>query len=424
MPDRPRAIVVISGSELVRGQRRDLNGPYLAGELQRLGLDPAKVVIVGDRPEDLAAALHDGLAADVCIATGGLGPTHDDRTIELLARETGRELAVDPALELEIEAVSRRIADRLGLPYTDFAAGVRKQASLPAGAISLGLAGTAPGVLLEREGRIVIALPGPPAELRRLWPLAVTHPAFRDVVSRARPRHHRILRFFGPSESAVARALDEAGSEGNGLEVTVCARELEIHVDLFFEEGARDRAAGIEAALLEEFGAQLFSEDERPLAAIVIDLARSAGIKLATAESCTGGLVGAALTEVAGASDAYLGGVVAYANEAKTGQLGVPEDVIRHHGAVSGEVAAAMAEGARRVFRADVAAAVTGIAGPGGASPGKQVGLVHVHVAAPGGGEARRLDLPGDREAVRARACALTLHLLRRVLSRSGAEAV
>lgn len=423
MPGRPRAIVVVSGSELVRGQRRDLNGPYLAGELQRLGLEPAKVVIVGDRPEDLAAALHDGLAADVCIATGGLGPTHDDRTIELLARETGRRLAVDPALELEIEAVSRRIADRLRLPYADFAAGVRKQASLPVGAVSLGLAGTAPGVLLEREGRIAIALPGPPAELRRLWPLAVAHPAFRDVVGRARPRHHRVLRFFGPSESAVARALDEAGSEGNGLEVTVCARELEIHVDLFFEEGARARAAGIEAALLEEFGAQLFSEDERPLAAIVIDLARSAGVTLATAESCTGGLLGAALTEVAGASDAYLGGVVAYANEVKTGQLGVPEDVIRRHGAVSGEVAAAMAEGARRVFRADVAAAVTGIAGPGGASPGKPVGLVHVHVAAPGGGEARRLDLPGDREAVRARASALTLHLLRRVLSRSGAEA-
>ncbi|MCL4289238.1 MAG: CinA family nicotinamide mononucleotide deamidase-related protein [Thermoleophilia bacterium] len=423
MPGRPRAIVVVSGSELVRGQRRDLNGPYLAGELQRLGLEPAKVVIVGDRPEDLAAALHDGLAADVCIATGGLGPTHDDRTIELLARETGRRLAVDPALELEIEAVSRRIADRLRLPYADFAAGVRKQASLPVGAVSLGLAGTAPGVLLEREGRIAIALPGPPAELRRLWPLAVAHPAFRDVVGRARPRHHRVLRFFGPSESAVARALDEAGSEGNGLEVTVCARELEIHVDLFFEEGARARAAGIEAALLEEFAARLFSEDERPLAAIVIDLARSAGVTLATAESCTGGLLGAALTEVAGASDAYLGGVVAYANEVKTGQLGVPEDVIRRHGAVSGEVAAAMAEGARRVFRADVAAAVTGIAGPGGASPGKPVGLVHVHVAAPGGGEARRLDLPGDREAVRARASALTLHLLRRVLSRSGAEA-
>ncbi len=423
MPGRPRAVVVVSGSELVRGQRRDLNGPYLAGELQRLGLDPAKVVIVGDRPEELASALRDGLAADVCVATGGLGPTHDDRTIELLARETGRELVVDLTLELEIEAVSRKIADRLRLPYTDFAAGVRKQASLPAGAVALGLAGTAPGVLLERDGQIAIALPGPPAELRRLWPLAVAHPAFRNLLGRARPRHHRVLRFFGPSESAVARALGEVGIEGDGLEVTVCARELEIHVDLFVEEGAQDRAASVERALLEEFGAHLFSEDERPLAAIVLDLARAAGLTLATAESCTGGLLGAALTEVAGASDAYLGGVVAYANAVKIGQLGVPETLIRRHGAVSGEVAAAMAEGARRVFHADVAAAVTGVAGPGGATPEKPIGLVHVHVAAPGGGEARRLDLPGDREAVRARACALTLHLLRRVLSRSGTEA-
>ncbi|MCC6222338.1 MAG: CinA family nicotinamide mononucleotide deamidase-related protein [Thermoleophilia bacterium] len=421
---RPRAVVVVSGSELARGQRRDLNGPYLAAELQRLGLDPARIVLVGDRPDELAAALREGLAADVCIATGGLGPTHDDRTVELLAHATGRSLAVDPALAREIEDVSRRYAERLRRPYSDFAPGVRKQASLPTGAISLGLAGTAPGVLLEHDGRIAIALPGPPGELRRLWPLAVAHPAFRALIARARPREHRVLRFFGPGESVVASVLDDAGGEGDGVEVTVCARELEIHVDLYVEEEGRTRAGELERALREQFGEYLFAEDERPVAAMVIELARAAGLRLATAESCTGGLLGAALTDVPGASAVYLGGVVAYANGVKAAQLRVPGDLLERHGAVSAQVAAAMAEGARAALGADVAAAVTGIAGPGGATPGKPVGLVHVHVATPQSGEARRLELPGDRDAVRERACAATLHLLRHVLARSRADHV
>ena len=199
-----------------------------------------------------------------------------------------------PRSSVEIEAVSRRIADRLGSRTRTSSPECASRRRYPSGPSPSGWRAPRPACSSSASGRIAIALPGPPAELRRLWPLAVAHPAFRDVLGRARPRHHRVLRFFGPSESAVARALDEAGSEGDGLEVTVCAREFEIHVDLFVEEGARARAAGIEAALLEEFGAQLFSEDERPLDAIVLDLARSAGVTLATAESCTGGLLGCA----------------------------------------------------------------------------------------------------------------------------------
>jgi nicotinamide-nucleotide amidase len=419
LPARPRAVIVVTGSELVRGDRRDANGPFLASELVRLGADPARILVVGDRPEELEAAIREALAAEICVTSGGLGPTHDDRTVEFLARGAARELLVDPELEREIEAISRDIADRLGRPYADFAAGVRKQASLPSGAESLGLAGTAPGILFEHDGRVAVALPGPPGELRRLWPRAAESPALRSILARARPRGHKILRFFGPSESAVARALDASGGEGEGVEVTVCARDFEIHVDLFVEEGAEEREAIVEGALRAEFGAQLFAEDERSVEEIVLALARAQGLTLSTAESCTGGLVGAHLTSVPGASDVYLGGVVAYSDAVKARQLAVPGDVLARHGAVSAEAAAAMAHGVRAALGADVAAAVTGIAGPGGGTPEKPVGLVFVHVEAPQASEALRFELPGDRERVRTRATAFTLHLMRRLLSRS-----
>lgn len=417
--------MVVTGSELVRGDRRDANGPFVASELVRLGLDPGRILVVGDREDELAGAIAEGLAADVCVCSGGLGPTHDDRTIELLARLTGRRLVVDPELEREIEAVSRSFARSLGRPYHDFAAGVRKQASVPDGAVVLGLAGTAPGVLVEHaDGRIAIALPGPPLELQRLWPRAVETPEFRRVLDRAGPRAHRVLRFFGPSESSVARVLAEAGDEGAGLEVTVCARDFEIHVDLFAEENAAPRLAAVEGALREAFGGQLFAEDERSVEEIVLGLARARGVTIATAESCTGGLVGARLTSVPGASEAYLGGVVAYSDAVKEAQLGVPRALLDRHGAVSAECAEAMALGARAALGAGLGAAVTGVAGPGGGSPDKPVGLVFIHVSTDGDQAATRLELPGDRERIRARATAWVLHHIRHVLSPSGVPLV
>jgi nicotinamide-nucleotide amidase len=228
------------------------------------------------------------------------------------------------------------------------------------------------------------------------------------------------LRFFGPSESTVASVLDESGGEAEGLEVTVCARDFEIHVDLFAEEGALERGVALERSLRERFGDQLFAQDERPVEEIVLSLARERGLSIATAESCTGGLIATRLTEVPGASDVFLGGVVAYSNTLKEHQLGVPESVVESRGAVSPETAEAMAQGARARLGADVAVAVTGIAGPSGAGPGKPVGLVFIHVEAPDRSEARRRQLPGDREAIRARAASIALHLVRQVLSRSG----
>jgi competence/damage-inducible protein CinA-like protein len=421
---RPRAVVLVTGSELVRGERTDLNGPFLARELLSLGFEPARIVIVGDRPEELEPAIREGLRADLLALSGGLGPTHDDRTFEAVGRALGRPLVLVPELEDEIGEISRTFAQRMRRPYADFAAGVRKQSTVPQGAVSLGLAGTAPGILLEHDDRVVVVLPGPPGELRRLWPKALEQRPFRRLLERATPPGRRTLRFFGASESAVARALEEAGGDGDGVEATVCARDFEIHVDLVVERGADERADELVARLLGPLERYLFARDERPVAELVLELCRSRGLTLATAESCTGGLVAARLTEVPGSSEAFLGAVVAYADEVKRAELGVPGEVLAAHGAVSAETAAAMSRGARERLGADVAVSVTGIAGPDGGTPEKPVGLVYFHASGPDGERALDVSLRGDRDTIRRRSAVTALHLVRRLLMQNGREDV
>jgi nicotinamide-nucleotide amidase len=415
----PRALVVVTGSELVRGDRRDLNGPFLARELVSLGVAPGKIVIVGDSPQELETALRGGLDADLCVVSGGLGPTHDDRTVETLARILSRELVTNPALEREIEAVSRGHAERLGRPYADFAPGVRKQASLPAGAESLGLAGTAPGLVIQNGSTVFVVLPGPPPELRRLWVAALASRPLRELLGRAHPPERRTLRFYGVSESAVARALEDAGGDGDGVEATVCARDFEIHVDLVVGASGGPRANAIADGLRERLGASLFSDDERTVAELVLELCRERGLTLATAESATGGLIAVRLTAVPGSSDVFRGAVVAYADDVKTRELGVSTDVLAAHGAVSAESAAAMAAGVRERLGTDIGVSDTGVAGPGGGTMEKPVGLVYLHASGPGGELAAQFNVPADRETVRGRAAVAALHLVRRLLSQS-----
>lgn len=421
---RPRAAIVVTGSELVRGERTDANGPFYAREALALGLVPERITIVGDDPADLEAALHAALDADVCLVSGGLGPTHDDRTVELVARVAGAPLRVDDKLATHIEGVSRRIAERLRRSYTEFAPGVTKQATVPEGATVIGIAGTAPGLVLPTDGCVFVVLPGPPGELKRLWPAAVASGPVQAVLARTTAPGRRVLRFFGVSESAVARALAEAGGDGDGVEATICARDFEIHVDLVVEPSADARADELAAALRAPLERYLFSEDERTIAAIVLDLCRARGLRLATAESCTGGLVSARLTDVPGASDVLAGAVVAYGDEVKTSELGVPETLIAEHGAVSAEVATAMALGVCTQLGVDVGIGVTGVAGPDGGTPDKPVGLVHYAVATPDGDHAEEFSFPGDREAIRSRATVASLHLARRMLTRSRHEDV
>jgi nicotinamide-nucleotide amidase len=416
---RPRALLVVTGSELVRGERTDLNGPFLAREVLSRGVEPSRITLVGDGEEELEAALREGLGADLLITSGGLGPTHDDRTVELLARVLGRPMRVDEDLHAQIEGVSRAVAERLRRPYADFEPGVRKQASMPEGAASVGLAGTAPGLVMEENGTAVVVLPGPPGELKRLWASALEAEPVRRVLERARPPGRRVLRFFGASESAIARALEEAGGERPGVEATICARDFEIHVDLVVDPGAEGAADELEAALVPPLERWLFARDELPIEDHVLALCRAQGLTLATAESCTGGLIAERLTRVPGSSDVFLGGIVAYANEVKVRQLGVPADLIELHGAVSPEVAAAMASGVRERLGADVAIADTGVAGPGGGTDEKPVGLVYVAAETPDASRVLDFNYPADRQAVRSRAAVAGLHLVRRLLAQS-----
>jgi nicotinamide-nucleotide amidase len=421
--ERPRAVVVVTGSELVRGERTDRNGPYLAAEALSHGLEPARITIVGDAPAELEAVLREGLEADACLVSGGLGPTHDDRTVELVARAAGLELVVDETLEREIEGISRTVADRLRRPYADFAPGVTKQATRPSSAVSIGLAGTAPGLVFRAPtGCVVVVLPGPPGELRRLWPNALASEPMRELLARARAPGRRVLRLFGVSESAVARALEEAGGDGEGVETTICAREFEIHIDLVVEPGAEARADAVEGGLADRLEQWLFARDERRVEELVLSLAGARGLRLATAESCTGGMIASRLTDVPGASASFVGSVVAYADGVKRSGLDVAEELLARHGAVSAEVAAAMAEGVRRRLDADVAVAVTGVAGPDGGTAEKPVGRVYIHAAGPDGSLTRMLDLPGERQQIRVRATVTALHLLRALLTGSRNE--
>jgi nicotinamide-nucleotide amidase len=414
--ERPRAFIVVTGSELVRGDRTDLNGPFLAGELLRLGIEPARISIVGDTKEELAEALEEGLRADLCVVSGGLGPTHDDRTVELVARTAAVGLRLDEGLHEEIGGISRAFAERLGRPYVDFEAGVRKQATIPEGALSLGLAGTAPGLVLEHRDSVVVVLPGPPPELQRLWEVALETEQVQRVLRRAQPPGLRKLRFFGASESAVAKALADAGGDGDGVEATICARDFEIHVDLVVAPGADPRADELSDRLVAPLERYLFSRTDEPVEEIVLDLCRARGLRLATAESCTGGMVAERITSIPGSSDVFVGAIVAYADEVKAQELGVPRDVLERHGAVSAETAEAMASGARERLGTEVAVSVTGIAGPGGGTAEKPVGLVYLHAVSPDEALSADFVLPGDRNTIRRRAAVTALHLVRRLL--------
>jgi len=418
--NRPEATIVVTGSELLRAEITDENGPFLARELARLGLLCRRISIVGDDPDLLEAALRDGLKADLCLISGGLGPTHDDRTIELLAKVSGRKLSVDPQLEREIDLVGRRFSRNVGTAYHGYQEGVRKQASIPEGAYVLGLAGTAPGVALELDGRVAVALPGPPYELQRLWPSALESAPLRRLLERVPPFTHSTLRFYGLAESTLAAALENAGGDGDGVTVTICARDRELIAELFVDPGAEARSAELLEALVAAEPGTLFARDERPIEQIVLDLARERGLTLATAESCTGGLVGARLTEVPGASDVFLGAVVAYANEIKEALLGISKETLQEHGAVSPECALEMAKGARRALGADLALSVTGIAGPGGGSAEKPVGFVFFCATSGEETLSQEIRFSGDRDQIRRYATVAALHLMRRLLAQIG----
>ena len=424
-----RAGVVVTGTEVLTGRVRDANGPWLAERFLELGIDIAHITICGDRPEDMEKQLQfmTDQGMDVIVTSGGLGPTADDLTLEVVARFCGREMLLDERLERLItrivEGFMRRFPD---VDHDAVIASNRKQALVPEGAFVIDPSGTAPGVVVtpvDADKPAIVVLPGPPAELQKMWPAAVESPQFRAATSARTDYERRMLRLFGIPEAAIAATLrhaEERIAAFGALEITTCLRRGEVEVVVRHERGHEAAADELAALIAEEHPRALFSPDGSLIDDQIAGLL--AGVKLAVAESCTGGLLAGRITDRPGASPYFAGGVVAYANEAKTELLGVDPGLIDEHGAVSPEVADAMAEGALRRFAADYAIAITGVAGPDGGTEDKPVGYVCWSVkSATGGVIARDIQMPGDRAAIRDRSTTVALHLLRRLLTGEGA---
>jgi nicotinamide-nucleotide amidase len=428
-----RAAIVVTGTEVLTGRISDRNGPWLADRLRELGVDLAHVTIVGDRAADMLAALRwcAELAVDLIVTSGGLGPTADDLTAEVVGEFCGREMVLDDELEERIAEILRPLMRRW--PHLDEAAiraSNRKQAVVPRGATILEPVGTAPGLVVppaeRRDGPTVVVLPGPPRELQPMWMAALATDAFAAAVAGATTYRQETLRLFGIPESEIAatlRAAVESGVELDRLEITTCLRRGEVEVVTRYEPDARAVYGAFERLVRERHPDTLFSDDGSTVDDQVAQLLNGRGLTVAVAESCTGGLVAARLTERAGASAYVLGGVVAYSDAAKRSLVGVPAELIERCGAVSVEVAAALADGARERFGASLGVGVTGIAGPGGGTPDKPVGLVCFSVAGPGGRLDRRTELPGGRADVRDRSTTVALHMLRRLLLGESDEA-
>jgi nicotinamide-nucleotide amidase len=489
----PRAGIVVTGTEVLTGRVADRNGPWLADRLEELGVDLAYTTIVGDRREDMLAALRFMAARGMALVltSGGLGPTADDLTAEVVGEFQGRAMVLDDALEERIAEILRPLAKRWpNLDMEAIRASNRKQAVIPEGASILEPVGTAPGLVVPPaddvpleasalpdarpgesmspageapprvyacpRGPTIVVLPGPPRELQPMWRAAVETHALRAALAGAPEYRRRMLRLFGIPESEIAETLRVAESDGvelDRLEITTCLRRGEIEVVTRYEPGADAVYEEFAAVVRERHADTLFSADgssvDEQVAALlrgeaggeagaVALLQGEAGgqpgagrpsgaetreappprlLTIATAESCTGGLLAARLTELPGSSDYVRGGIVAYANAAKIAEANVPAELIERHGAVSPEVAAALAQGARACLEADVGVGVTGIAGPGGGTERKPVGLVCLSVAGPHGAElTRSVNLPGGRADVRDRSTTVALHLIRRLL--------
>jgi nicotinamide-nucleotide amidase len=426
-----RAGIVVTGTEVLTGRVADRNGPWVVERLRELGVDVAHIAVVGDRPDDITGALRFFAAEgmDLVVTSGGLGPTADDLTATVVGDFQGREMALDEALEGRIAEILRPLMSR----WPDLDQGAlreanRKQAVVPAGATILEPVGTAPGLVVPpadgRGGPTVVVLPGPPRELQPMWQTAVATDAFAAATTGRVSYEQHMLRLFGIPESEIAETLRRAQDGGvdlDALEVTTCLRGGEVEIVTRYE--GRDAATydALVSVIRERHADTLFSDDGTTVDEQVAALLRERGMRIATAESCTGGLLGARLTDLAGCSDYFNGSLVTYADEAKTELAGVDAALIAEHGAVSIPVAEAMAGGAVARLDADIAVAVTGIAGPGGGTGEKPVGTVCFAVATRDAAVlSRSLRLPGSRADVRDRSTTVAMHLLRRVLRGDG----
>lgn len=419
-----RAGIVVTGTEVLTGRVADANGPWLSEHLREVGVDVAHICVCGDRKEDLTAQLrflaHQGV--DLIVTSGGLGPTADDMTLPTVAEFAGTTLVFDAVLEEAIMDRLRPMANRWdNVDWEALRVGIAKQALVPAQGQVLDPVGTAPGAIMSTGDVLIVVLPGPPHELQRMWPSAVESGPFRALLGDdVTAIEQTTLRLYGITEPDIAETLrlaESALGDLAALEVTTCLRRSEVEVVTRFEASAQHLWTRLYEFIQARHGAALFSSDGSTVDQLVAGLLR--GRRLAVAESCTAGLLGARIADVPGSSEYFLGGVISYANDVKIGQLHVDPQLIAHHGAVSPQVAEAMADGALKALGADIAMSTTGVAGPGGGTPEKPVGTVCFCVKTAEGARADlRVVIPGNRNQIRERSTTVALHLLRGLLQR------
>jgi nicotinamide-nucleotide amidase len=405
-----KAEIIAVGSELLTPDRMDTNSLFLTEELNKLGIEVVRKSIVGDNRDTLSAAFQEALKrVELVIASGGLGPTEDDLTRETVADLLGRKLQVNELLLHSIEGRFRALGREMP------AVNVR-QAMVPEGAEVLeNPRGSAPGLWIEDAGRIIALLPGPPRELKPMFQEQIL-PRLERRGSSIR-MFHRELRVAGMGESALEQRIKPIYTRYADVNTTILAApgEIQIHLRLWTEDAAHAQKTLDEIA--QSFGLALmdriFSQDGSSLEEVVARILTMNSATISAAESCTGGLLAQRLTSIAGSSSYFLGGVVCYSNELKTAWADVPPEIIKTKGAVSSEVAIALADGIRRRTGSTLGVGITGIAGPGGGSEEKPVGTVHVAISHAGGVKERGVRFPGDREAIRWHAAQLALDMVR-----------
>jgi nicotinamide-nucleotide amidase len=420
-----RAGIIVTGTEVLTGRVVDRNGPWLAEQLRVAGVDVGFVIVVGDRAGDLRAAL-DYLSAsgvDLVLTSGGLGPTADDLTAQIVGEAQGRPPVLDADLETHIAAIVEGLSRGRGwrLDPQATAAATRKQALVPSGATYIAPVGTAPGLVVPvadgRTGPPVVVLPGPPRELRGMWAAVLADPLVQAALAARSELRQRTMRLWGTPESELAATLRDNDAQLAGLEITTCLRDGELEIVTRFGPAAQPAYDGFQAIMASDYSDTLFSADGRTVEEMVAEALIAGGLTIATAESCTAGLLAARLTDRPGSSAYVQGGLIVYSNAAKHDLAGVSAELIARVGAVSEEVAAALADGARERVGADVGVGITGIAGPDGGSAEKPVGLVYLCASGVGSRRARRVVLPGSRDEVRRRAVVVALHLVRELLA-------
>ena len=412
---QPRAAVLVTGSEILIGRTTDTNSGRLARFLDDHGVRVERVLTVDDDPARLRAGFAElvGSGYDLVLTTGGLGPTHDDRTVELVADVLGLPMRLQPELATRIDEITEAFARRRNVNPGDYRRGNDKQATVPDGARVLGPVGTAPGLVINAGGTVVLVLPGPPSELTAMLPQASLDPAVAPLLARYRAGR-AVLRTFGVPESKVGDLFDRlGGDEAFGTETSICASRMEIEVTIRGRTAEQTNAFA--DALAAELGSAVYVRDARRLEQVVVDELVERSLTVAFAESCTGGLVSGRLVNVDGASAVFQGGIVAYSDAAKQSLLGVRADTLARHGAVSAESARELAEGARERLGVNIAVSITGVAGPGGGTEDKPVGTVFLHGVGPSGEEAVRTQIRGNRQTIREWSTTHALHLVRRL---------